>query len=81
MISNQIIHDTLSRAGAFKHLVVEGDGYHYHITLVSDLFSGMLKVKRQQWVYDKLNDYILSGALHAISIKAFTPAEWSQVNG
>ncbi len=81
MISNDIIKATLAKAGQFDHLTVEGDGYHYHITVVADFFDNMSKIKRQQWIYEILNDFILSGALHAITIKAYTPSEWSKIHG
>jgi len=81
MISNDLIQSALAKAEAFTHLLVEGDGYHYHITAVAYFFEGMTKIKRQQKIYTILNDYIVSGSLHAITIKAYTPAEWSNING
>ena len=43
---------------------------------VGDAFEGLSPVKRQQLVYAALSDEIASGALHAISIKTFTPVQW-----
>jgi acid stress-induced BolA-like protein IbaG/YrbA len=43
---------------------------------ISELFEGLSAVKRQQLIYGALTDEIASGALHAISIKAYTPAQW-----
>ena len=80
MVSNQIIHDILKKEGDFVHLSVEGDGYHYHITAASELFQNMSRLVRQQWFYTKLNDFIVSGSLHAITIKAYTPEEWAKIN-
>lgn len=60
---------------------VTGDGYHFEIELVSDVFEAKSKVARQQWVYSHLRDVIASGELHAISIKTYTHSEWERQHG
>ena len=57
---------------------VDGDGYQYQITVIGDVFEGLNAVKRQQYVYAALNDKIQDGSVHAVTIKAFTPAQWSE---
>ncbi|MDF2866864.1 MAG: cell division protein BolA [Gammaproteobacteria bacterium] len=57
---------------------IEGDGYHFQVTVISDIFAGKTPVKKQQLVYAALNEQIVSGAIHAISIKTYTPDEWQQ---
>jgi len=54
---------------------VGGDGYHHELKVISDVFDGMSRVRRQQLVYGHLSEAIRSGALHAVNIKAMTPAE------
>ncbi|MBQ0798421.1 MAG: BolA/IbaG family iron-sulfur metabolism protein [Porticoccaceae bacterium] len=54
--------------------VVEGN--HVSVTLAGSVFEGLRAVQRQQKVYGVLNDLIASGAIHAVNIKAYTPAEW-----
>ena len=54
---------------------VEGAGNRFEIDVVSDEFEGLSRVKRQQLVYAAINDLIASGAIHAVTIKAATPAE------
>jgi len=54
---------------------VDGDGYQYQVNAVSDVFDGLNAVKRQQFVYKILNPYIADGRIHAVTIKAQTPAE------
>lgn len=56
-------------------VAVGGDGYHIDLTVVSDAFEGLNRVKRQQLVYGVLADVIRSGALHAVNIRALTAAE------
>jgi acid stress-induced BolA-like protein IbaG/YrbA len=54
---------------------VAGDGSHFDVRVVSDVFAGLRAVKRQQLVYAAVNDWIRDGSLHAINIKALTPEE------
>ena len=54
---------------------VEGAGNRFEIDVVSDEFEGLSRVKRQQLVYAAIDDLIASGAIHAVTIKAATPAE------
>lgn len=55
---------------------VQIDGSHYFVTAVGAVFDGLNRVKKQQLVYSALNDKIADGTIHALHIKAFTPAEW-----
>ena len=45
------------------------------VSAVGDLFDGLNAVKRQQAVYDVLNEHISSGAIHAVTMRLSTPAE------
>lgn len=56
--------------------IVTGDGSHFEAIVVSNAFEGLSMVKEQQLVYGTLGDRITSGAVHALSIKAYTPQEW-----
>ena len=56
-------------------IAIELDGNRAGVLVVSDEFEGLSRVKRQQRVYGCLNDYIQSGAIHAVSITAKTPDE------
>lgn len=55
---------------------VTGDGNKYEATIISEAFDGLNMVKKHQLVYAQLNEHISSGAIHALTIKAYTPAEW-----
>lgn len=57
-------------------LEVQMSGNHCSITVVSGEFEGLMPVKRQQKVYQCLNDLITSGEIHAVNIKALTPQQW-----
>jgi acid stress-induced BolA-like protein IbaG/YrbA len=55
---------------------IQGEGCNFQVVAVGEAFEGLSPVKRQQLVYAALSDEIASGALHAISIKTYTPAQW-----
>ncbi|MCK0714595.1 BolA family protein [Chromohalobacter sarecensis] len=55
---------------------IQGEGCNFQVVAVGDVFEGLLPVKRQQLIYSALSDEIASGALHAISIKTYTPSQW-----
>jgi len=59
-------------------ITVTGDGSHFEVVAVGEVFAGLSPVKKQQLVYGTVNDLITSGELHALTIKAYTPAEWEQ---
>ena len=47
---------------------------HFHVRIVSRAFDGVNRVERQRRVYAVLAGE-LSGPVHALSLKALTPAE------
>jgi len=51
----------------------DGKG-HFDVTVVSDRFAGASTVQRHRMVYDALADLLLTD-IHAVRIKALTPAE------
>lgn len=57
---------------------IQGEGCNFQVTAISERFAGLTPVKRQQLVYGALSEEIASGALHAISIRTFTPAQWAK---
>ncbi len=59
---------------------VSGDGSHFDVVVVGDVFEGKSMVDEQRMVYATLGDNITSGAIHAINIKCHTPAEWATVS-
>jgi len=54
---------------------VEGEGDHYNIKAVGEIFEGLRALKRQQLIYDVLNSYIADGSIHAVNMTTLTPAE------
>ena len=52
----------------------EGGESHFNLTIVSDRFEGLGRVARQRAVTAALREE-LAGPVHALSIRALTPAE------
>ncbi|AUG98424.1 BolA family iron metabolism protein IbaG [Pectobacteriaceae bacterium CE70] len=77
-MENNEIKDVLMNALALQDVHVSGDGSHFQVIAVGELFSGMSRVKQQQTVYAPLMEYIADNRIHALSIKAYTPDEWQR---
>ncbi|MDZ7747919.1 MAG: BolA/IbaG family iron-sulfur metabolism protein [Halofilum sp. (in: g-proteobacteria)] len=60
---------------------VNGDGGKFEATVVSDAFEGKNLLAKHRMVYAALDEHIKSGAIHALSIRAYTPAEWAESGG
>ena len=60
---------------------VAGDGSHFEAVVVSDDFAGKTPIQKQRLVMATVRPQIESGELHALSIKAFTPAQWAERDG
>ena len=65
-----IIDESAKHAG---HASAGGAG-HFVVEIVSDSFEGNSLIQRHRQVYDALDD-IMHNEIHALSIKASTPAE------
>jgi len=66
----------LIRAGLpGAEVTVTGDGAHFDAIVVSEAFDGLTLIKKQRLVMDTVRAQIASGELHALSIKALTPAQ------
>ncbi|REH38729.1 acid stress-induced BolA-like protein IbaG/YrbA [Paraperlucidibaca baekdonensis] len=59
-----------------EHIAVEGDGGKFTVTVVHTAFETLRPVAKQQLIYGPLQADIASGAIHAVSMRTFTPEEW-----
>ena len=62
-----------------SQVIVTGESGKYEAIVISPEFEGKTMVKEHQMVYATVNEHIASGALHALSIKAYTPNEWDEI--
>ena len=70
---SDLVESTIDGASA----EVTGDGSKFEARVVSDTFENMPTIKRHKMVYAVLDEHIKSGAIHALTIKAFTKNEWA----
>jgi acid stress-induced BolA-like protein IbaG/YrbA len=58
---------------------VNGDGRHFAIRVIGEVFAGLSPVKKQQLVYGALSGEFASGDIHAVDqLVTLTPAEWQK---
>lgn len=77
-MDNAQIESLLKNSLELAEVQVRSEGTHFHITAVGDCFDGLSRVKQQQAVYAPLKDNIADGSIHAVTIKAYTPAQWQR---
>ena len=53
-----------------------GGGDHYQATIISSQFEGKGLVQQHQLVYSALREAMSTEAIHALSLKTFTPQTW-----
>ena len=69
----EILESSLKNCSA---AVQSDDNIHFSAIIIAEEFNSIKsKVKRQQLVYSKVNEYILSGELHALSMKTIAENE------
>lgn len=62
----------LEEAFPDAEVAVAGEGNRFEVGVVSAVFEGLSRVRRQQAVYAVIGDLIASGAIHAVTIRANT---------
>lgn len=60
---------------------VTAEGSKFEAIVVSNAFDGVSPVNRHKMVYSVLEEHIKSGAIHALTIKAHTEAEFAAKQG
>ncbi|MGV3345623.1 BolA family iron metabolism protein IbaG [Enterobacteriaceae bacterium LUAb1] len=77
-MENSEIKAVLMNALTLQEVHVTGDGSHFQVIAVGDIFSALSRVKKQQVIYAPLMEYLADNRIHALSIKAYTPEEWKR---
>ncbi len=70
--------DQIEKSIAGSKADVSGDGSKFEALVISDEFDGLSPLKRHKMIYAVLDEHIKSGAIHALTIKAYTAAEWQK---
>lgn len=60
--------------------VASDDNHHFEALVVAEEFEGKRPLARHQLVYECLGS-LVGNEIHALSIRAMTPAEWQVAGG
>lgn len=74
-MNSQTLYKILANAIPNADLKIDGGEGKYSVSVVGQVFEGLTLVKRQQFIYQFLNDYINSGEIHAVTMQLKTPSE------
>ncbi len=77
-MENNEIKSVLMNALPLEEVHVSGDGSHCQVIAVGEMFGGLSRIKKQQAIYAPLMEFIADNRIHAVSIKTYTPAEWTR---
>ncbi len=66
----------IEEAFADGHVDVTGDGRHFSAVVVSRAFNGKNMIAQHRLVYAALGDRFDTEAVHALSLKTYTPEQW-----
>jgi len=59
-------------------ITVTGENGHFEVVAIGEIFADKSMVAKQQLIYAIVNEHITTGAIHALTIKTYTPPEWQQ---
>ena len=71
------VHERLEKAfgGEVEVRDLTGTDNHFEVRVVSAAFEGKTPVERHKLVYAPLRDWIDDDTVHALSVRAYTPAQ------
>jgi len=71
-----VVDDSHKHAG---HAGARNGGGHFTLLVVADCFEGVPLLGRHRMIYDVLKEQ-LGGSIHALSIRAYSPDEYSALD-
>ncbi len=71
----------IETALAVSHVEVSGDGRHFSAVVVSSAFDGKNMIAQHRLVYAALGSRFDTDAVHALSLKTYTPDQWQALQG
>ena len=74
-MDSDFIKQTLSEHFIDSLITIEGDSYHYKVTIISPSFEKKSKLQRHRAAYAPLAPFFANGSLHAITLHTKTPEE------
>ena len=83
MVSSEQVESMLKAALPDAQVQVQdltGTRDHYQVLVVSSEFEGKTLIKQHQLVYGALQEAMSSEAIHALTMKTYTPEAWQKVS-
>lgn len=74
------IKQMIERGLAGSQVTVTGDGRHFEAVVVSEAFDGKPMLAQHRMVYAILGDSFQRDAIHALSLKTYTPEQWREAS-
>ena len=65
-------------AGAQDGRAIRADGRDVQVLIVADCFEGRSALERQQLVNGVLGAHVVSGMLHSVQLRCWTPTQWEK---
>ena len=80
MTADEITRMILAGLPGAQVRILTDDDTHYEAVIVATQFEGRRSIQRHQMVYGTLGAR-MGREIHALSIQAYTPAEWQAAHG
>ena len=77
MTHNILLEENLSTALPDCRFIIENHDNKYRITAIGHAFAGLNSVARHKMIYQHIQQYIHNGMIHAVTIHALTPEEYT----
>jgi acid stress-induced BolA-like protein IbaG/YrbA len=77
MVTPEAVKGYIEQGLECDYVEVEGDGRHFQAVIVSPAFQGKSTLQQHQLVYGALGTR-MHEEIHALSMKTFTPEQWSK---
>ena len=79
MITPQAVKQWIEEGLSGASAQVIGDGRHFEAIVISSEFAGKTMLQQHRMVYGGLGDK-MDQAIHALSLKTYTPEQWENQN-
>jgi stress-induced morphogen len=82
MISPEEIKETISQAMPVSLVETQdltGGGDHWQLIIVSPAFEGKGLIEQHRLVNEALKEPLADQRIHALSLKTYSPAQWSKL--
>jgi acid stress-induced BolA-like protein IbaG/YrbA len=78
-MNEQIILNIKNHIDPKAEVLIDGSDCSLQVTVISEVFTDCNTIKRHRMINELFKEDILSGKLHALSIKTHTPAEYGNI--